>query len=492
MLERCCGEPMSGFRFVVKNPEKGYIGSQLWLPRSKVNVPAIKASLEFEVFGGEGGMSYLQLWEDSPYHVAVPREFLPPDALATLSFPIIDLTPTEFPRIEFESKVKLDVLQPDDDTQKRAWAAFKEADHGLLNLACGKGKTTLALHKVAYEATPTLIIVNQNTILSQWDGAIDKFLEFEGGVGIIQGAPSKWDWRHPIAISTLQTLAKHPDAVTPEMRRWFGMVIWDEVHHLSAPYFCITATMFLGKRFGLSATVNREDGTEVIYNYHIGESFHKDLRQDVKPTIVFKQTDYSIPPEDWFECIIDARGNPNMSKLRVYVGKMEDRNNDIAADLRDALANGRKVLALGHSKAQLKLMYEIFAAEGADVGLCTGDQKVVKRWEALRDRQLIFGTHQLILEAIDEKSLDTLVWMTPFGSQHPEGGRNALQQGMGRIQGYRYSEGMKDPLVIIYDDLYIKNFHRMCNVLRKQMRRWPEDEGGPYTFKNLRPRQEES
>jgi hypothetical protein len=115
---------------------------------------------------------------------------------------------------------------------------------------------------------------------------------------------------------------------------------------------------------------------------------------------------------------------------------------------------------------------------------------VVERWRALRDKRLIFGTHQLVMEAIDEDSLDTLYWLTPFGSQHPDGGKNALQQGMGRIQGYRFREGMKQPLVVIFDDIYIHHFHRMCNVLRKQLRRWPVDEGGPYLFRNLKPFEE--
>ncbi len=617
---------MGVFSFVIKDPNKAYLGSQLWLPKAHVNTRSIKASLEFEV-RGKDGQEFLQLWEESPHHLAVPREYLLQEDYKTLTFPIVDLTPQDFPRAQFKSNLILDVKEPSSDRQKKAFEAFAPRNNGLLNLSCGVGKTCLALHKVAHDKLNTLIIVNQTTILSQWEGAIDQFLEFEGGVGLIQGAPKQWDWRRPIVIAMLHSIARHPDAVTPEMRRWFGTVIWDECfvagtlvdgvpiekrqvgdliwsfdedtgsfrlqpiqkifvsrprtlvsiyiddveilctawhpfwtmrgwvpafhltpadkvlcsthdletemwegvdsikilggrrptgfvynlqirgtptyrvspknvvvhncHHLSAPYFCITATMFTGQRFGLTATANREDGTEVIYNYHLGEVFHKDLMQTVKPTIVFRQTPFSIPPEEYLENVIDKRGNPNISKLRTYVGtEMGDRNRYQARDIQAALDAGRKVLALSHSKGQLKLMHQMFLDAGADCGICTGDQKVVERWQALRDKQLIFGTHQLVMEAIDEDSLDTLYWLTPFGSQHPEGGKNALQQGMGRIQGYRFHEGMKQPLVVIFDDLYIKHFHRMCNKLRQQMRRWPVDEGGPYIFKTLKPFEE--
>jgi superfamily II DNA or RNA helicase len=481
---------LSSFSFVVKDPDKAYLGSQLWLPKSHVNSRSIKASLEFEV-RGDKGQEFLQLWEESPHHLAVPREYLLQEDYKTLSFPIIDLTPQDFPKASFKSNLILDYKEPTSDRQKNAFAAFATHDNGLLNLSCGVGKTCLALHKIAHEGRNALIIVNQTTILSQWEGSIDRFLSFDGRVGHIQGSPDKWDWKHPITIGMLHSLARHPDAVTPDMRRWFGVIIWDECHHLSAPYFCITATMFSGKRYGLTATAKREDGTEVIYNYHLGEVFHKDLMQTVKPTIVFRQTPFSIPPEVFLENVIDKRGNANISKLRTYVGtELPDRNEYQAREIRAALNTGRKVLALSHSKRQLNALYESFLSARFDCGICTGDQDVAERWRALRDKMLIFGTHQLVMEAIDEDSLDTLYWLSPFGSQHPDGGKNALQQGMGRIQGYRYHAGMKQPLVVIFDDVYISHFHRMCNKLRQQLRRWPADEGGPYEYKTLKPFEE--
>ena len=478
---------MSDLIFVVKDPDKAYLGTQMWLPKAHVNSPRIKASLEFETWMN-GEQTFLQLWEDTKHHIAVPREYVPAEDYHKLTFPIVDIRPKSFPEVDFKSKVVLDKLDPGSSTQKNAFRSFRDAGNGLLNLSCGKGKTTLALHAIAAKGYNALIIVNQKTILDQWEQAIRAFLEFEGGIGKIQG--SEWDWQRPITLATLQTLARYPDKVTPEMRRWFGVIIWDEVHHLSAPHFCVTSTMFGGHRYGLSATVNREDGTEVIYNYHLGEPFHKDLTQEVKPLIRFRETLFTIPPADWMESVVDKRGNPNMSKLRTYVGQMDDRNKYIARDLMVAVNNGRKILALSHSKAQIKLMHEMFLELGVDCGVCTGDQKVVKRWAALRDKQLIFGTHQLVLEAIDEDSLDTLFWLTPFGSQHPDGGKNALQQGMGRIQGYRHKAGMKNPLVVIFDDIYIKHFHRMCNKLKQQLNQWPSDEGGPYPHSTLKPHQE--
>jgi len=472
------------YRFYIREPDKAYLGTLLWLPIRKVNTLAIKSALEFVVPGPDGQQT-LKLWELSPHHIGVPREFID---INRLPFQTVNLIPDDrdFPKVKFESSLILDFLNQQKDDQRKAYEEFISHRNGILNISCGKGKSCITLHAIAKFGMNTLIVVNQKTILNQWNGFISEFLKFDGEIGIIQGNPSKWDWRHPITLATLQTLANNPDAVTPDMRRWFGVVVWDEIHHLSAPHFCITATMFLGRRYGLTATVNREDGTEVVYKNHIGPVFHKNLMQDVDTEIAFKKIHFPIPPEDFKENIIDKRGEVNIGKMRTYVGGMAGRNAYLLEELKKILSKGRKILALSHSKKQLNIMYEIALAENMDVGICTGDiTDVEQRWAALRDKRLVFGTHQLVTEAIDEKSLDTLVWMTPFGSSHPDGGKNALQQGMGRIQGYRFEEGMKKPLVIIYDDVLIFQFHKMCNQLRRQLRKWPADEGGPYKFKDI-------
>lgn len=473
---------MGRIRLLVKDPDAGYYGTHLWLPRNFISPISVKSALEFEI-PVQNGTDTLRLWRDERDHIAVPREFIPRQDYDQLPFPIHDITPPTYPSARFRSRVVLDQLKPDEDAQRRAFDAFMQHDNGILNIKCGGGKTTIALHAIAKLQKNALIIVNQGTILSQWKSAIERFLEFDGTIGHIKGNPSTWDWQHPITIATLQSLALYADDVSPDIRRWFGVVIWDECHHLSAPYFSTTAWMFPGQRYGLSATVRREDGTEVVYNYHIGDPFYKDLMQTVKPSIEFRQLPTLIPPEDFAEAVLDKRGQVNMSKLRAYIGEMSNRNHHQFEDLVALAAGGRKVLALAHTKAHLYTLHDMLRERQIDCGMCTGDDELKRRWESLRTRQVVLGTHQLVLEAIDEKSLDTLVWLTPFGSQHPEGGKNALQQGMGRIQGYRFSAGMKQPRVIIYDDVYIKHLHRMCQQLKKQLRRWPPDEGGPYDYR---------
>jgi superfamily II DNA or RNA helicase len=470
--------------FVRKDPHVGYYGRELWLPKAHVNVRSVKAGLEFPIME-DNELRYLQLWQDRGDHLVVPREFFSRDEYQDLPFPVVSLLPDRFPQVRIISKIKLDKKKPHKTTQRVAFDAMLSAHGGLLNLGCGKGKTVLALHYIAKFSCPALVVVNNTTLIDQWRDRINEFLDVEGGVGVIQGPPSTWDWQgRGICLAMIHSLALRANEIPIGMDRYFGIVIYDEVHHLSAPLFVRTAPMFYGERHGLTATVRREDGLEPIYQYHIGDTYHRDLEQDLIPEFYFQQCPVRV---DWndpevIHAITDKNGKPNIGKLRTYLGTLPECNDFIAEKLRRPLEAGRKMLVLSHSVDQLRLLHEMFD----ESGLCTGREKPEARLRVVRTKQLTFGTTQLVREALDEESLDFLYFLTPFGSNAvEEGGFNTLQQGMGRTQ--RDQPGKKTPKVFFLDHIYVPQFHRMCSKLKQQLRNWPADQGGPFDYKLVRP-----
>lgn len=470
---------MDKLSYVRRDPNKGYYGRQLWLPKAHVNVRSVKRGLEFPV-ATDDGIGFLQLWSENETHVIVPREFLPREIYATLKFEVVSVSPTSFRNVPFRSKVKLDFLEPEKHTQRNAFAAMCRAHSGILNLSCGKGKTCIALHHIARRQQPALVVVNNTTLINQWSDRIADFLEVPGGVGIAQGPPDTWDWEgRGIVLAMLHSLALRHDQLPVGFDRYFGAVYYDETHHLSAPVFSRTAPLFYGQRHGLTATTDREDGLEPVYQYHIGQVYHRNLLQDLTPRIYFQQCPVKIDLNDpeVFSQVFDKKGMLNIPKLRTYLGSLPEINEFLAEKIRQPLASGRKVLALSHSVDQLRLLNDMFE----NSGLCTGREKPEERLQTLRSKQLTFGTLQLVAEALDEDTLDTLFFLTPFGSSSVErGGMNTLQQGMGRIQ--RFREGKNTPVVIIIDHLYIPKFHRMCTRLKRQIKNWPEDQGGPLDY----------
>lgn len=480
---------MATLRFVRREPDKGYYGRQLWLPKSLVNSRSIKRGLEFPVMDADG-IKYIQLWLETDTHLIIPREYLPADQYDRLPFPIIDVGPEQFPRVEFRSRVVLDKLEPHKRQQRDAFRAMLRSRGGLLNLACGRGKTVLALHHIAARKVPALVVVNNTTLIDQWQERIAEYLDVPGGVGVVQGPPDEWDWEgRGIVVGMIHTLANYWDRLPLGFDRYFGAVYYDEVHHLSAPYFVKTAPLFFGERHGLTATTTREDGLETIYQYHIGQIYYRDLSQDLKPAIYFQMcpVQVNMRDRDVLHEVTDKKGKLSIPKLRGYLGKLPENNDFIAEKLHKSLAAGRKILALSHSVAQLRQLHSMFG----NSGLCTGAERPADRIRTLREKQISFGTLQLVREALDEATLDTLFFLTPFGrSDIDDGGANTLQQGMGRI--LRVRKDKKLPIVVIFDHIFVPKFHKMCTTLKRRLSQWPKDQGGPLEFTTVRPYQEGS
>lgn len=456
---------------VQKDPDKAYVSNKLWLPKDRVRAGPVKNALEFEVPGqddeGKFVQVHLQLWDESRHHIICPREFLHVEDYPKYRFPFVDLRP-EFPEVDFQ-----DFVVPRNEEQQKAWEAFAKNNNGILNLACGKGKTILAVKKIAQRRTPTLVIVPDGGIKSQWVETIygngenkPARLGFHGTLGNIAG--TDFDWKHPVTLALVTTLALRikQGAVPEEMYRFFGQIIYDEVHRIGAPFFSLTAPPFYGDKIGLTATVQREDGLDPIYIFHIGEPFYTDLSQDLIPRIYFEQVPYVF---DWTESKIGKTTNIGM--LRSQLGKNFESNVYRYWAINSALQHGRKVLCLSHSRAQLRLMKAMFPFAGTIIGPTPKEERMA----ILRNNQLCFAISKLGSEGVDDDALDTLFWLTPFRS------RNALQQSMGRIQ--RCRPGKKQPVMTVLEDVLVTPLKNLCMKLRHNLKEWG------YKFEKVPPQQ---
>lgn len=436
-----------------RDPGKAYISDMLWLPKKHIAEGAVKESLQFWTL--DKNVPYLEkLWGETDHHVICPREFLNTENYPQYSFPFVDISPRKFPRANLHSKIELRGNQLD------AYAAFSAASSGILNLAPGKGKTILSLKKIVDLDCPALIVVHNTYLWEQWQERISSFLELPIGqhIGRIQG--QEFDWQRPITIGMIHSLAGRAERgeIPPEFSQHFGVVIFDEVHHLSAPYFSKTAPLIQGMRFGLTATATRLDGMEFIYKHHIGGIFHTDLRQDLAPRIYFQRTPVEIDlrsPE-----VNDVTGKVNIPKLRSFIGTLDVSNDFRAQCIREAAKEGRKILALSHSKKQLIAMSEMFPGSG----LVIQETPQETRTEVVQKSKICFAINSLGAEGLDDDKLDTLFVLTPFSSP------NDLQQFMGRIQ--RSREGKKTPVVVIFDDVAVPPFHALCRKLMRTLKEW--------------------
>lgn len=344
-------------KLIIRDPNVGYLDSLLWVPKSQINVEGTKAALTFPV-NDKRVVRFLTLYTETLDHLLVPREFWDPK---DMNFPIVDCRPRSFPKVDIRSHITLDAQTPGETIQQDAVRAMREARGGILQLACGKGKTVCALELAAQEKVPTLIVVDNTHLLNQWRGEIDKFLVVPGGIGMI--GDGQFDWKKSVVLSTYQTLAQRTADFPQEIRYWFGLIIWDEAHHMAATTWARTADLFYGKRIGLTATPERVDGTHVIYDFHLGRTLYKDLIQELKPKIYFFWTGLEVDPRDPLvrAKVCDINGELHTSMLSSYFGEWPERLDIILAEVRRAEAQGRKALVLSYSIAELMNMFCIWS-----------------------------------------------------------------------------------------------------------------------------------
>jgi len=458
--------------FAPKDADKAYIADRLWLPKSGIRLEPVQRALEFMVSGKDqqGAVTQVKMsmWNQTLKHIVAPREFIPASHYPRYKFPFVDLRPS-FERVKFE-----DLVVPRNEEQQKAWQALALNDNGILNLGCGKGKTKLSQKKIAQKGVPTLVIVPDGGILEQWKESIygnkakglSPGLGFEGKMGLIQGPV--FDWKHPITLALLTTLWMRIESgeIPEEVFRYFGLIVYDEVHYIGAPKFSLTASPFYGDRIGLTATVEREDGLDPIYRYHLGDPFYSDLQQELVPKIYIQRT-----PTQMNVAEADVNGVTNVSKLRSLLGRNLVGNIFRYYNIKAALDAGRKVLCLSHSKDQLRLFHAMFPGSS----LIIQETSSSTRMDVLRNSQICFAIARLGSTGVDDDRLDTLFWLTPFRS------RIALQQSMGRIQ--RRREGKQGPMMIVFEDWMVPSFKAMCGSIRRTLTEWN------YAFETLKPLQ---
>jgi len=358
-------------RLVRRDKSKAYLGAWMAVPKDYINLEGTKQALTVsEKSKYSEYPETIRLWRETEHHLWFPRTFW---QASSLPFDVVDCRPRELKRTSIASLIKLDHIRgpnglhpTGERVQEEAVQAMLDAEGGVLQLACGKGKTVVALEVVARSRVPAIIIVDNTHLLEQWRKEIDRHLDVPGGVGLIQG--SKEDWDKDIVLSTYQTLASRADSIPFEVCAHFGVAIWDEGHHLAAKMFAKSADLFYGKRYVLSATAEREDGLSVVYKLHVGPVLYKDLSQVLVPSIYFRWTGMTVDESDPTAKIKDCNGELHYKMMAGHLGSMRDRLRFLMKDIQLALDNDRKVLLLSESKAEVLNLWAMWnLGEGADL-----------------------------------------------------------------------------------------------------------------------------
>ncbi len=326
---------------------------------------------------------------------------------------------------------------------------------GLLELPCAYGKTTLALYICSELKVKTLVIVHKEFLLNQWIERIREFLP-TARVGRIQGTTIDIE-NKDIVIGMLQSLSMkdYPDGTFSS----FGLTIIDEVHHISSEVFsCALFKIVTKYMLGLSATMNRKDGTTKVFKMFLGDVVYKGDR-DQEHDVIVRGIQYRSDDDDFNSIVTNFRGDVVYSTMISKLCGYNKRSEFILRVLSDMLKenNEQQIMILAHNKSLLTYLYDaIDARKIASVGYYVGGMKEAALKES-ETKKVVIATYSMASEALDIKTLTTLIMATP---------KTDIEQSIGRILRQRHT----NPIVVDIIDQhepFIRQWYKRLKFYKK-------------------------
>jgi len=182
---------------------------------------------------------------------------------------------------------------------------------GLLELYCAWGKTSASLYICCQVKKKTLVIVHKEFLMNQWIERIKQFIP-NARIGKIQGQTIDIEDKD-IVLCMLQSLVlkDYPSSMFDS----FGFTIIDEVHHISSETFSNALFKVVTKyMLGLSATMNRKDGTTNVFKMFLGNVIHKAERKN-EIDVEIRAVTYKTNDEEFNETILDYKGQAQISSM---------------------------------------------------------------------------------------------------------------------------------------------------------------------------------
>ena len=327
---------------------------------------------------------------------------------------------------------------------------------GLLELPCAWGKTSASLYILSKLKKKTLVIVHKEFLMNQWIERIQQFLP-KARVGKIQGPIIDIDDKD-IVIGMLQSLSMKEYPISTFES--FGLTIIDEVHHISSEVFSNSLFKLVTKyMLGLSATMNRKDGTTHVFKMFLGDVIFKGKR-DEQMNVIVQAIEYQVNDDEFNEVKLDYRGNPAYSTMISKLCEYNRRSEFILKVLSDMLIKNplQQVMILAHNKNLLKYLHDAISFRNiATVGYYVGGMKehALKETES---KKVVIATYAMAAEALDIKTLTTLIMATP---------KTDIEQSVGRILREKHS----NPIVVdIIDshDLFKNQWKKRKTFYKKE------------------------
>lgn len=342
-------------------------------------------------------------------------------------------------------------------------AGFETYGGGLIVAGCGTGKTNMALYIACHVGLPTLCIVHKGDLGQQ---ITDRIIETTNQtyIGCIQGR--KVDVDAFFVVATVQSLMMNDyDA---SVFKNFGLIIIDEVHHMSSPCFSkVLKKLSVKYMLGITAEDSRQDKTFKIINWFFGPILHFEPQRPNDAVVVKRYFYYTRNKKRVQTVRLRCIDDYDRSTMLTNLVRIRQRNVFIAELTKHLHTIGRQTMCLTDRLVQIKVLKRHLKRLGVrreDIGIYVGGM-TQEAMDAAKKCAIILATSHMGKEGLDIGTLNAIIFTTPL---------TTVRQPIGRI--IRRDEFVIKPLVIdIIDaghELYLKqaeNRYRYYHNLEYQI-----------------------
>ena len=402
--------------------------SELDRMRRELTVSPVVTGNPFSQFGQS-----FRVFHETKTELYVPRHYFS----STKSIAWSGGEPARCPSLVFTGQLKKETRQH--EAVEACAKAFQERGGGILSLPTGFGKTTVALYVACQLGLKTLVIAHKEFLIDQWIERIHQFVP-TARIGRVQQDTCETADKDIVVAMMQSVCSKDYGRAFDD----FGLLIIDEVHHISAPTFC--KSMYRAccpYVLGLSATPERKDGLTRVIEWFVGPVFFKIERkeqQHVRVSVVkYTCEAYGMPPPQ------TRSGTLNLPELISRVCMDSARNRLVLNAIDKCVAQGRKTIVLSDRRNHCMDLLADLQARNIDAALYIGGMKQEARKESEKSN-VIVATYSQANEGLDIPSLNALVMATPKSDVIQAVGR-ILREASGQANGHA-------PLVIDFLDDY--------------------------------------
>ena len=419
------------------------ISDSIWYSKADLReLPFLRATLTVRSkFGGDP----IEIFNETSEEFGVPRYFKIPDKCLS---PNINLEWSDCRALGTPTALKFvgtprDYQEPVLAEMQESYFAHKR-DSCILNLETGAGKTCLAIHTICTLGTTALVIVPKSDLIEQWRDALLEFTSIQPNeIGTVQQDTCEYEGKK-VVIGMVHSICK--DKYPQAFKDYFGLLVIDECHRSAAPTFSQICKMFPAKyRLGVSATVARQDGLDIIFRLHLGRTEIKlqGSTQPIPKVLVFKYAGFSGMVPKYLRDVTHKKAG-----LMTLLAENQDRNEKIAHMAFQLANGGRQTAILSERKKMLggirKVLIETYHMPPKKVGVYISATPKTEKARIVKECDIILATTKMLNEGTDIPTLRALILATPLTDP---------TQPAGRIR--RRLEGVKEPIIIdILDTKY--------------------------------------